>query len=161
MFADLKYNRKRRLQVNKLLGEKEMKMRDIFGDRLSEEILQVSSEAFERRSNRIRDQQSKIFDSLIKEYGITDEELIEGEERLKRRRERERSRLERRLQDKQQQGLDDLDKGDLCKEDPVETSNPQQDKESVKDSTKTAAEIEELIKKLPTMLQETETNSEI
>ncbi|OQR71025.1 hypothetical protein BIW11_11251 [Tropilaelaps mercedesae] len=129
MFADLKYNRKRRLQVSKLLAEKNEKMRDIFGEELVAEILQVAGEAFNRRFNRIRDQQAKIFESLLKEYKITEEEKAEGEERLRRMEERERSRLEKRGQEKQSAGKGDNDEEAAS---PVKEAAPRGDDDNNK-----------------------------
>lgn len=157
MFADLKYNRKRRLQVNKLLVEKEKKMREMFGDELAEEILQVASEAFERRSNRIREQQAKIFDSLIKEYGITEEEMAEGEERLKRMKERERIRQERRAQEKQRGDLEKTEDVKDVEQSLVENSSPNEENEN---PTK-GVELDGVVGKAAQVVQTSETNSEI
>lgn len=104
MFLDLKYHRKRRFQVNKLLGEKENRMREMFSADLVEEIMQVAQESFSKRSNRIREQQAKIFDALLKEFEITDAEKAECEQRLKRAAEREKVRQERRALEREQKG---------------------------------------------------------
>lgn len=144
MFADLKYNRKRRFQVNKLLSEKEDRMREMFGAELVTEILQVAGEAFDRRFNRIRDQQAKIYESLLKEYEITDQEKAEGEERLKRMEEREKTRQERRAQEKLAEGQADEKAGgddkpsqkdaDVKPSEDAEKSSPAVDAEKTEDS---------------------------
>lgn len=162
MFADLKYNRKRRLQVKKLLLEKEEKMREMFGEELSTEILQVAGDAFERRSNRIHEQQTKIFDSLLKEYGITEEEKAEGEERLKRMKERERIRQERRAQEKEGGDLHKVDGGKDKEAIPVEDGQLS-DKEGQEDSSPAVknVEIDGVVGKTHQVVQAGETNSEI
>lgn len=129
-------------------------MRTMFGDDLVTEILKVSNEAFERRFNRIREQQTKIFESLLKEYGIAEDERAESEERLNRIKERERTRQEKRVQEKLRVGdkegkneEDDKDtkdaRGDIIKKD-ANKEDPETKSSSAVQSADNASNSEDI-----------------
>jgi len=70
MQSDMRYHRTRKNQVTKLLETKEQQMKELFSEDAYEEIIKYVSETYELRFTRLREQQVKMFEALLKEYGI-------------------------------------------------------------------------------------------
>jgi len=82
MEADMRYNKLRRNQINQVIEKKEQLLNELLKEEDAVKVKDVVNEAYEAKFLRVREQQMKAFEDLLKEYEISprEKELKEEEE---------------------------------------------------------------------------------
>lgn len=102
MITDMNYSRKRCGQIRKLLAERIELLNKEFDEETRNEIFKICDEAYMKRFSQIQEQKAKLFNALIQEYKLSEEDIVAGEERLKVIEQSEKEREQRRQQKREE-----------------------------------------------------------